>query len=531
MESDGGGCIVILADHDKIEMDDFLMDNIATDDRYGTKIVTREGNPADQWMLERASAAMARCVVVLTDPLNQDEGTAGAVRTMLALILGLPPWDGSDRKVTGIPGIRGNLMLEVFDTENVNFATQVEEGVRNPFEGILYTLVPDDITGKLLVQCAMEPGLCRVFSHILKFEQNEFYMKEWPSLIRRKFADVCFMFDDAVPFGIRLATPYYEESETPGEPPRLVTYLLNPPGDQVIEDGDEVIVIAEDDDTYSPGEMHLVEVQTPPEFQEPEAKPVNVLLVGFRPDVAEVINNVEKWVAKGSRLMLFCEEPIDSRMEIMMENGLNWEKFQNMTLDNHQGNPLVLADVEALNCEHYQITMILATQLEIEPCIFERAIDVDSRVLVTAVMIRGLQRGHWGMDARKNCTNVAEILDKRSLGLIKASRLNDYVCINNMVAAALAQCAMEPKVLGLLDELFCPDGSEMHIKDIRFYAREGEALNWWELVARARLKMQCAMGYIQQSIDAFQAPVLNPVDKTERIVWRTGDKLVVFSED
>ena len=50
------------------------------------------------------------------------------------------------------------------------------------------------------------------------------------------------MFDDAVPFGIRLATPYYEESETPGEPPRLVTYLLNPPGDQVIEDGDEVIV-------------------------------------------------------------------------------------------------------------------------------------------------------------------------------------------------------------------------------------------------------------------------------------------------
>ena len=73
-------------------------------------------------------------------------------------------------------------------------------------------------------------------------------------------------------------------------------------------------MIAEDDDTYSPGEMHLVEVQTPPEFQEPEAKPVNVLLVGFRPDVAEVINNVEKWVAKGSRLMLFCEEPIDSRL-------------------------------------------------------------------------------------------------------------------------------------------------------------------------------------------------------------------------
>ena len=100
-----------------------------------------------------------------------------------------------------------------------------------------------------------------------------------------------------------------------------------------------------------------------------------------------------------------------------------------------------------------------------------------------------------------------------------------------MVAMVLAQAALEPEILSLMEELFRPDGSELHIKDIRLYAREGEALNWWELTSRARLRAHAAIGYIKQSVDAFIPPVLNPEDKDEKHVWCYGDKLVVFSED
>ena len=48
---------------------------------------------------------------------------------------------------------------------------------------------------------------------------------------------------------------------------------------------------------------------------------------------------------------------------------------------------------------------------------------------------------------------------------------------------------------------------------------------------RARLRAHVAMGYIQASKDRYVEPVLNPVDKLERITWQRGDKLVVFCDD
>jgi len=368
----------------------------------------------------------------------------------------------------------------------------------------------------------MEPGLCRVYQHILEFDQNEFYWNEWPSLYRRMFADVAFMFTQAVPFGLKLAQPNEDG----------VTFLINPPGDQVIGPGDSVLVIAEDAEAYSPGtELHVVSPQEPPSFEEPEPTPSQILIMGYRASMAGMLQDLDGWVAKGSRIMLFCETPITLRMLELMEGGLDVERFENMTLDNREGNPICLNEVSELDCAKYNCTIILADQRDFGDGVFEDPLDTDSRTLVTSVIVRGLQREVHGMKARDKCTNVAEILDTRSQNLIKSSCLNDYVSNNDMVAMVLAQASINPEILNLMEECFKPDGSEMHIKDIRLYAHEGEALNWWELVARARQRAHVALGWKRNSIDALQNPVLNPIDKEQRIVWRYGDKLIVFSED
>ena len=80
----------------------------------------------------------------------------------------------------------------------------------------------------------------------------------------------------------------------------------------------------------------------------------------------------------------------------------------------------------------------------------------------------------------------------------------------------------------------------MHIKDIRLYAHEGESLNWWEIVARSRMRGEVAMGFIKPNM-AGDVPILNPGnegqkdifpgDKNTRLVWQYGDQLVVLSED
>jgi len=516
-EEQGGGVIVVLADVDKIEMDDFFSRNLTIEDRYGTTIITREGSGVDPWMLEKCSARAAKAIVVLSDPLNPTEGTAQAVRMMIALIkkLGDPGYDG----------ITGSLIVEVGDPEQISYATMDPSIEGNGREDQAYTcmstLYPEDLIMNLLVQCSIEPGLVRVFGHILAFEDNEFYFKAWPSLYRRRFADVVFMFEKAVPFGIKLEHPNKDG----------IVFLINPPGDQIIEHGDEVIVIADDANAYAPGPMHLVESQDAPDFDEPEQKPKQILVMGFRPDIARMINDLDGWVAKGSRLMLFCEEKISTRMFLLLENGLTAESYENMTLDNREGNCTSAAEIEQLQCGDYDATIILSQQREIEEGMYESPLDSDSRTLVTSIIVRNFQKEAHGNKARDYCTNVAEILDTRSQALTKGAKLNDYVCTNDMVAMVLAQAALEPEILSLMEELFRPDGSELHIKDIRLYAREGEALNWWELTSRARLRAHAAIGYIKQSVDAFIPPVLNPEDKDEKHVWCYGDKLVVFSED
>ena len=71
------------------------------------------------------------------------------------------------------------------------------------------------------------------------FENAEFYIKRWPELDGLHFKDVLISFPDAVPCGIKVAA----------EGGKIA---INPDDDYVLKEGDEVLVIAEDDDTYAP---------------------------------------------------------------------------------------------------------------------------------------------------------------------------------------------------------------------------------------------------------------------------------------
>ena len=74
------------------------------------------------------------------------------------------------------------------------------------------------------------------------FENAEFYIKRWPELDGMRFGDVLISFPDAVPCGVKLAA-------------KGGKILMNPADDYVLREGDEVLVIAEDDDTYAPAPL------------------------------------------------------------------------------------------------------------------------------------------------------------------------------------------------------------------------------------------------------------------------------------
>lgn len=77
------------------------------------------------------------------------------------------------------------------------------------------------------------------------FENCEFYIKRWPQLDGMQFEDVLISFPDAIPCGVKVAS-------LGGK------VILNPDDAYTFQKGDEVLVIAEDDDSYAPSALPQV---------------------------------------------------------------------------------------------------------------------------------------------------------------------------------------------------------------------------------------------------------------------------------
>merc|ERR1711981_1300529 len=232
-ESNGGGIIVVMAPRNKPKMDDFFMENI--EDKIGSTIITRKGDPINPNDLMKCAAPYARSIVVLSQGDDADEADAQACRCVLALSGGMPFLDG-------------HCVVELRDIDN---APVVRMGVPDHWPELtkkrkVLPLIGNDLIGRLMVQCSVEAGLARCFSHILAFAGNEFYFsdgKDWMSQLHgKRFADACFMFADAVCIGIKMSIPKEDGAYI----------ILNPPGTDIIEENDSLLFIAEDDDTYSP---------------------------------------------------------------------------------------------------------------------------------------------------------------------------------------------------------------------------------------------------------------------------------------
>jgi len=168
-----------------------------------------------------------------------------------------------------------------------------------------------------------------VISEILSFNGPEFYIQSWPELTRRKhrsFRSVLFSFDGAIPVGIKRGDGYVTisglstRSQQP-RPSRAQTHLslsvislarpgsvrLNPPDSFQLEEGDEVIALAEDDDAYSllPRPEVPGNGQMPPYIEVARASE-RILFLNWRRDMDDMIMELDTQVGKVSVLFPFC---------------------------------------------------------------------------------------------------------------------------------------------------------------------------------------------------------------------------------
>lgn len=533
-ESEGGRPIVILADVlSKPDMDAFFFDNI--EEWQGSTCVTRGGNPINKNDLLKAAAPNAREIIVISQGFDPDEADAQSCRVCLALTGGLRDHDNNPY------ALQGHVVVELRDIDNEPVVRLgISDDARN-IDGSLMTeedkdrqvlpLVGANMIGRLMVQCSLEPGLAAVFAHILAFAGNEFYFSEWPELVGKRFADTCFMFEDAICLGIRYKTAHEREDGS-------LTYMgLNPPGTDLIEEGDKLIFIAEDDDTYAPGELKLTSCGPPPSIEPPPRPPTKTLLIGWRRDMQDMIFEVDKWVSEGSKLAILAEAPsVQERYEELKSQDCDpAEDLSNVCLEMMVGNPIIRADLVATELKEYDAVLVLTEEREGIP-----GLSSDSRSMVTMLLVRDEQNRYLMEEKIKKLpVMIAEILDPRTAQLLELASADDSMVSNEFVSMALAQMAMEKDIRLLVDDLFNPEGNEMHIKGVHLFAQAGESLSFWEIMNRARQRVEIALGFELSVTNADKLRdgvnegelILNPPNKSQKITWMPNDRIIVLSED
>lgn len=354
MQSEGGGLIVVLSHRSKQELEGEIRTHFTRADLLATEIIVRSGAVLLASELAKVSTANARAVLVTAEPGDADASDASVLRTVLAL--------------TGMKSfLQGHVVAEVRDIDN-------EGLVDVTGRGWIETLVSHDIIGRLMVNCARQPGLADVFELALGFEGDEFYLQPWPELTGVAFGDLIPRFPEAIPVGVK----------TEG------VVLLNPPDTFVLGADDELLVLAEDDDTYRP--RPPVDVshtsRTMPVYDAPPELPERVLLCGWRRDLDDIIELMDAMCLRGSELHILSELPLAERARRLETNGLYEEDLENLRIVHHFGNPSYRRDLEPLPLEAYDSVLVLADER------FERdALQSDSYALTTLLLVRHLQEG------------------------------------------------------------------------------------------------------------------------------------------
>ncbi|XP_027193203.1 probable ion channel SYM8 isoform X2 [Cicer arietinum] len=317
-KSVGGGVIVVLAEKEKEEME---MDISKLEfDFMGTSVICRSGSPLILADLKKVSVSKARAIIVLASDENADQSDARALRVVLSL--------------TGVKeGLRGHVVVEMSDLDN-------EPLVKLVGGELIETVVAHDVIGRLMIQCALQPGLAQIWEDILGFENAEFYIKGWPELDGLHFKDILISFPDAIPCGVKVAADGGK-------------IIINPDDSYVLRDGDEVLVIAEDDDTYAPGPLPEVCKGYFPRMREPPKYPEKILFCGWRRDIDDMIMVLEAFLAPGSELWMFNEVPEKERERKLEAGGLDVFGLENIKLVHREGNAVIRRHLESLPLETF----------------------------------------------------------------------------------------------------------------------------------------------------------------------------------
>lgn len=474
--------IVILSSKEKTELEDEIRSKI--EDTKNTRIIVRNGSPLESSDIAVVSPNEARSIIILAN--EGENADTYTIKSVLALT------NGKHRKKEPY-----HIVAEIKDVKNMEAAELVGNG-----ETVF--VLSSDLISRVTAQTCRQSGLSIVYSDLLQFDGDEIYFQEEPKLVGKTFKDALFMYETSSVIGL-----FTKDEEV----------LINPPMDTLINAGDQVIAISEDDDTVvlsgktnwdvndsvisSASSRNIVKERT--------------LILGWNKRGIRIIEELDNYVAPGSEVFVLADtSTLHDDLEDLKQ------ELKNQKLVSQTGNINDKATLVSLKVEEYDHVILLSnTEIDVQ--------ESDAKTLITLLHLRNLSE-----KAGKDFSIVSEMLDIRNRDLAEVAKADDFIVSDNLVSLMLSQMSENKNLEKVYGILFEADGSEIYLKPATNYVKPGVEVDFYTILESAARKNEIAIGYrhIADERDSSKHYGIKVnANKSDKVTLAEDDLVIVLAED
>ena len=480
-ENQSSPCIAIMADMDKVEMEDEIRSKVPS--TKNTRVVCRTGNPVERALAITKRNNKSKSIIILSPESGNPDPEV--IKIMLAII------NNPDLKSADL-----NIVALIRDPENVEVARIVG---RKKAEIVL----AGDIVARMAAQTCLQSGLSVVYQELLDYGGDEIYFHTEPGLYGKSFREAIFMYETSCLIGIK---------SVDGE------IVLNPQMDTIIDDGDSIIAISEDDDTIILSGRQDIEINKEgirSDFTEIKV-PGRIIMLGWNWRAPIIIRELDNYLRPGSFMRIVADEALcDFKREELELTNLDLDYTEAVTTDRRV--------LENLEIENYDHIIILCYTDSLDPQ------EADAATLMTLLHIRDITEKLEG-----SYTLVSEMKDIRNRNLAEVTGADDFIVSDQMLSLLLTQISENRHLSGVFWDLFDPEGSEIYLKPVNRYVHTGMPVNFYTVCESAAARGEVAIGYrlyqFKDDSKKYYGVTVNP-DKHDKVVFNESDLIIVLAEN
>ncbi|TBN56433.1 potassium transporter TrkA [Glaciihabitans arcticus] len=474
-ESRGRSVIVVLADRDKVEMEDEIRAKLGKTGK--TRIIVRSGDPMDLTDLALANPNTARSIILLA-PEGEEDPDSVVIKTALAITNNSSRKDGEY-----------HIVGEIQDPANLEAANLVG---RHEADWVL----AGDLISRITVQTSRQSGLSVVYTELLDFDGDEIYFTDQPTLVGKTYFETQLAFAESTVIGI----------STPDG------VLINPAPDTMVEEGSRLIVIAEDDSLIRLAGEGIVDPQHVSTKKDPKPAAEQTLILGYNSGLHTMLRELAEYVAPGSKALVVAdvEKP-------------QFAEFENLSVEFIRADATSRATLAAIPVVDFAHIIVLAYKDTMKA---QRA---DAKTLITLLHLRDIAD-----ESDLDLNIVSEMIDDRNRELAEVTRADDFIVSDKLISLMLSQLSEDKSLAEVFATLFSSVGSEIYLRAADLYVVPGTEVDFYTVLEAARRRGETAIGYRlaadSRNGDADYGVTVNP-RKARRLSFLPGDKIIVLAED